>query len=210
MSEHKEYAALLGYSGHALVVAEAALSNATRLKGYLELEPKQENPYQLDFLGREVDLISPETSGFDQILLGIGDNVIRRNSAQLLRTKGFKISSVVHRDSLVSDMAIIHAGAFVARGAIINPLAEVGQDAIINSGAIIEHGVVVGSGSHIAPGAVICGEVLIGEMCFIGAGAVIKQGVKIGDGAVIGGGGVVLSDVPTKERWIGVPAMKKP
>lgn len=209
MFEYREYAALLGYSGHGLVVAEAALCNSVRLRGYLELEPKEDNPYQLDYLGAERGLISPEKSGFDQILPGIGDNTIRRKATQMLRAKGFRISSVVHRDSLVSNIAIIQSGAFVGRGAMINPRAEIGEDTIINTGAIVEHGVSIGSGSHIAPGAVICGDVFIGEMCFVGAGAVIKQGVRIGAGAMIGGGAVVLSDVPAKERWLGVPAIKK-
>jgi len=52
---------LLGYSGHAYVVAEAALLLKINIKGYASDTMLNFNPYKLDYLGSE------RGTGFDEL-----------------------------------------------------------------------------------------------------------------------------------------------
>jgi acetyltransferase-like isoleucine patch superfamily enzyme len=51
-------------------------------------------------------------------------------------------------------------------------------------------------------------DIKIGKNVWIGAHVVVLPGVEIGDNAVVGAGAVVTKNVPSGERWCGVPAAK--
>jgi len=46
---------LIGYSGHAYVVAETVLENGFEIIGYSDKEVAQSNPFDLPYLGLESD-----------------------------------------------------------------------------------------------------------------------------------------------------------
>ncbi|MHC2993610.1 hypothetical protein OB13_19260 [Pontibacter sp. HJ8] len=201
--------ALLGYSGHAYVVADAIKMRGDNIVGYYDREKAIVDPYNLDYLGDEGDeqSLSKITNLGAIFFVGIGDNSIRGKLIKYLCEKGFDTASVIHPNSIVSGMTTIGTGSLIAAGAIINPLAKVGVGVIINTGAIIEHECHIGDFVHIAPGAVLAGNVHVGEGSFIGAKAVVKQGVRIGKNTTVGAGAVVLKDVPDNLVWAGNPAI---
>lgn len=199
---------IIGYSGHAFVVAEAAIGAGFRLVGYTEQFQKESNPFNLTFVGSEKNddfFVQHKDSNF---LLGIGDNFIRGRVFCLLLENGAKLGTVIHSNAGVSDWAKIGKGVFVANGAIINPMAKIGDGAIINTGAVVEHECIVEAMAHISPNATLAGNVIVGKSSFIGAGAVVKPGVKIGDNVVVGAGAVVLNNVPDNSIVVGNPARK--
>lgn len=51
-------------------------------------------------------------------------------------------------------------------------------------------------------------QTVIGRDVWIGTRATLLRGITIGDGAIIGAGAVVTKDVPSREIWAGVPAIK--
>jgi sugar O-acyltransferase (sialic acid O-acetyltransferase NeuD family) len=200
--------ALIGYSGHAFVVAEAIELAGDELVGYYDRERADYNPFELPYLGFEGnkdDLDKLTLNGY-KFIVGIGDNKLRKRLYQQLALAGLQAAVVVHPKSVVSPKAMVGRGSYVGAGAKLNILASVGEGVILNSGCIVEHECTIGNFVHIAPGAILAGNVKVGDETFIGAGAVLKQGVRIGSNVTIGAGAVVLKDIPDNQVWFGNPA----
>ncbi|MFV8346778.1 acetyltransferase [Flavobacterium sp. ZB4P13] len=196
---------LIGYSGHAFVVAETALENSFDVIGYSDKEKSDLDPYNLPYLGFEKkdDFIGWQNEV--SFVLGIGDNTLRQNIAHLIESKGKTIETIIHKTANVSKSAVIGNGSFINKNVAVNALAIVGKNVILNTGCIIEHECVLGDAVHIAPGAVLAGNVSIGERTFVGANAVIKQGIIVGKDVVIGAGTVVISNIPDDKTVVGNP-----
>lgn len=205
MLDNKE-AAIIGYSGHGLVVAEAAFHAGISLKYYINKHVALVDPFNLTYLGFERDVNFTGWGGKYEFILGIGDNKTREKLAGLIISNNGSILTVVHPDASISKETTIGRGVFVARNVSLNILASVGDYAILNTGAVIDHECVLGTGVHIAPGAVLAGNVTIGDRAFIGANSVVKQGITIGKDAIIGAGSVVIRDIPNGGKFAGNPA----
>lgn len=197
--------AIIGYGGHAYVVAESHLSNGNSLNYYTNISQIEKNPFSLAYLGCETD---PNFEGWDMnlaFILGIGDNNLRYKIAQLLLSKHQIIESVIDPNSIISKSANIGVGVFASKGVLVNAFSKIGNFTILNTGCIIEHECAIGIAAHIAPGAVLAGNVKVGNRTFIGANAVIKQGVLIGDDVTIGAGSVILHNVESNSKIVGNP-----
>ncbi|MCC9071738.1 acetyltransferase [Flavobacterium sp. F-65] len=196
---------LIGYSGHAYVVAETVLENGFEIIGYSDKEEAGSDPYNLVYLGfeRENDFIG----WLKEIpfVLGIGDNKLRQNIANLIEGKGKEIQTTIHKTAHISINAIIGTGSFINKNVSVNSLVRIGKNVILNTGCIIEHECVLQDAVHVAPGAVLAGNVTIGERTFVGANSVIKQGVIIGKDVIIGAGSVIISNIPDGKKVVGNP-----
>jgi sugar O-acyltransferase (sialic acid O-acetyltransferase NeuD family) len=197
---------LIGYSGHGMVVAEAAKLAHIYIQGYTEIKKAIRNPFELEYLGFEMDAAFKGWNTDKQYVLGIGDNRIRQKAGDFIISKKKEILNVIHPSASVSQQVVMGIGNFVARNAAINPLVTLGDFCIINTGAIVEHECAIGNAVHIAPGAVLTGNVSVGNSTFIGANAVIKQGVKIGKNVIIGAGSVIIKDVADNQKVVGNPS----
>ena len=196
---------IIGYSGHAYVVAESYISKGNTLEYYTNLLKVENNPFNLAYLGCETD---PNFRGWDMrlaFILGIGDNNLRHKVAQLLLSKSQIIESVIDPNSIISKSANIGVGVFASKGVLVNAFSKIGDFTILNTGCIIEHECEISTAVHIAPGAVIAGNVKIGKRSFIGANSVIKQGVEIGDDVIIGAGSVIINNVSSNTKIVGNP-----
>jgi sugar O-acyltransferase (sialic acid O-acetyltransferase NeuD family) len=196
---------IIGYSGHAYVVIDAAEKTGLHVDLYAEKEELTHNPFNLKYIGFEGDENFRVWDIGYEFILGIGDNSIREKVTELIASKKEKLISVIHPSANISSYAEIGRGTFVAAGAMINPLVRIGKSVIINTGAIIEHECNISNYAHIAPGAVLAGNVKVGERSFIGANAVIKEGVEIGNDVVIGSGTVILKNVQSESKVVGNP-----
>jgi sugar O-acyltransferase (sialic acid O-acetyltransferase NeuD family) len=197
---------LAGYSGHALVAAEALMLAGYEVAGYLEKEPVKNKFLDMHYFGFEKNKDVLENIRGMYIFPAIGDNSIRKKLIKYFEEMGFEMATAIHPGASVSKFSTAGSGTLVCRGALINPIVNIGKGVIINTGAIIEHECIVEDFAHIAPGAVLAGRVKIGEGSFIGANAVIKQNVKVGKDATIGAGAVVLHDTGNGKTYVGNPA----
>ena len=196
---------IIGYSGHAYVVAESYLSSGNKLNYYTNLKEAFKNPFNLEYLGFESD---PNFKGWDMSLkyiLGIGDNYLREKIAKLILSNSNILENVIDPHAVISKTTNIGNGVFASKGVLVNAFSTIGSFTILNTGCIVEHECEIGIASHIAPGAVLAGNVKVGNRTFIGANAVIKQGVVIGDDVIIGAGSVVINNVENNSKLVGNP-----
>ena len=197
--------ALVGYSGHGYVVADAAISLGMNLSYYVDKEKNKNDPFNLNYLGfeKDIDFFSKITNV--DFILGIGNNKIREEAFRLLLNYKLDVINVIHSTSLISQKVSLGQGNFLSKNVIINPLTKIKDACIINTGAIIEHECNIENAVHIAPGAVLAGNVTVGHRSFVGANSVVKEGVKIGDNVIIGAGSVVVKDIPNNAIVFGNP-----
>ena len=196
---------IIGYSGHAYVVAESYIANGCSINFYTDLNEASTNPFNLTYLGFESD---PNFIGWDRSLkyiLGIGDNNLREKVAKLIIIKSTILENVIDPYAVISKSANIGNGIFASKGVLVNAFSTIGNFTILNTGCIIDHECEIGTAAHIAPGAVLAGNVKVGDRSFIGANAVVKQGVVIGDDVIIGAGSVVLHNVESNSKLVGNP-----
>lgn len=196
---------LVGYSGHAYVVADTILNNGVKILGYSDKVKANSNPYNLIYLGfeKETDFIG--WSREIPFALGIGDNLLRQNISNLIEEKGKAVQTVIDKTATISSNVSIGSGTFINKNVTVNSLARIGKNVILNTGCIIEHECILQDAVHIAPGAVLAGNVTIGERSFVGANSVVKQGIKIGKDVIIGAGSVVITNIPDGKKVVGNP-----
>jgi len=199
---------IIGYSGHAYVVAESYLSSGNQLNYYTNLKETLRNPFNLQYLGFESDINYKGWELGMNYILGLGDNNLREKVANLILSKSHVIKTVIDPNSIISKTAKIGLGVYAAKGILVNAFSSIGDFVILNTGCIIEHECEIDTSAHIAPGAVLAGNVRIGKRTFIGANSVIKQGVVIGDDVIIAAGSVVISNVDSNSKIVGNPGRK--
>ena len=207
----KKPVVIVGYSGHAYVIIDIFLNAGRLVTAYCDQEQRESNPYHLEYLGKESDVIH-QLKKFD-FFTGIGNNGIREkihlNLSQFL---GNPINAI-HPSAVISSSVRMGDGVMIAANATLNPLVEIGRGVICNTSTSIDHECVIGEFAHIAPGAVLCGNVKVGRKTFVGANSVIRQGVTIGENVIIGAGTVIVKDIPDGATVVGNPArnlMRKP
>ena len=197
---------LIGYSGHGLVVAEAAILSGCLLSGYFDLKEVRNNPFELKYMGNERMIDFEKFEERASFLLGIGDNNQRLKVATFLSKMGFKLATIIHPNSSISELSRIDKGVFIARGVCINPLATIGENAIINTAAVIDHECIIEANAHVGPGVVLAGNVRVESGAFVGANSVVRQGLSVGANSIVGAGSVVVKSVPANQLWVGNPA----
>ncbi len=195
---------IVGYSGHSHSVIESC-GNINDIKYYSEKYSKDNNPYNLKYIGDEMSDNFKGWGNNYEFILGMGDNKVRTEIGEKILLKEEILINIINPFSSVSSTSKLGKGIFISKGVIVNPSSQINNFVILNSGSIIEHHCKIDAGVHIAPGAVLCGNVIIGKRTFIGANSVIKEGVKIGDDVIVGAGSVVLNDIPNNITVHGNP-----
>jgi sugar O-acyltransferase (sialic acid O-acetyltransferase NeuD family) len=199
----KKPVAIIGYSGHAYVIVDILLSSGRLVTSYCDQSEKQANPYHLQYLGSESEVIK-KLKKFDYFIC-VGHNGIREKvQMQMSHFLGNPINAI-HPSAVISSSVRMGDGVMIAANATLNPLVELGRGVICNTSSSIDHECIIGDFAHIAPGAVLCGNVKVGKSSFVGANAVIRQGITIGNNVMVGAGTVVVKDIPDNTTVVGNP-----
>lgn len=198
---------VVGASGHARVVAEAALQAghwdnvAFADDRWEELDAWQGLPV-VSSSKADPDLIST----YPNVVVAIGEATTRLRLLREFATAGFEPVTVIHPASTLSASAAIGPGSVLLAGAIVNAGATLGTGCIVNTGGCVDHDCTLGDGVHVCPGAAIAGEVTIGDRTWIGIGSSVIQGVSIGYDVTVGAGSAVINDLAPGVTAVGVPA----
>lgn len=199
---------VIGAGGHGQVVADAALGlprGEVRLVGFVDDRPELHgtSKFGLQVLG-PIDGL--DRIAHDVVILGVGDNAVRRRLFDALLARGARFQQVVHPAAVVGRDVTIGAGSFVAAGAIINTGTVIGRNCILNTACSIDHHGVVGDHAHVAPGVHTGGCVEIGEGAMLGIGSAVIPGRHIGAWSMVAAGACVTTSVPPGVTVAGVPA----
>jgi sugar O-acyltransferase (sialic acid O-acetyltransferase NeuD family) len=201
---------IIGGGGHARVIADALmvcsnLEPRINLLGFLDDDPGLTN---FEVMGKPV-LGKIQDIGqicHDAVVIGIGDNEIRRELFERLVFKGEKIVSVIHPNAIISPYANIGQGVVAFAGVVVNAGSKIGDNVILNTASSVDHNCTIESHTHICPGVHLGGTVTVGEGAFIGIGSAVIPNKNIGRWSIVGAGSVIIKDVPDRTTVVGVPA----
>ena len=199
---------IVGASGHAAVVAQAAKSAGLNIIGHLADKP---STCSIGLLGTVNDLVSLLPKHKDlSVFVAIGDNHLRKNLVNQLRDlyPSIRFASIIHPSAIICEEGSIGRGAFVAAGAIVAVGAKVGDFAVLNTRASLDHHASLGAFASMAPASATGGNAHIGEGAHIGMGAMVHHGIKIGEHTILGSLALANKDIPANEVWVGNPARR--
>jgi sugar O-acyltransferase (sialic acid O-acetyltransferase NeuD family) len=188
---------IYGASGHGKVIFDCLRASGEKIDGFVD-----DDPEKTEFLGLPVFRIIDLNLKNVEVVIGIGENQLRKTIAESLNVK---FRTVIHPSSVVSPNSVIGNGTVVNTLSAVNSGSTTGKHCIINTMASVDHDCKLGDYVHIAPGAILCGTVTIGSLTWIGAGAVIRENITIGNNVLVGAGSVIVKNIPDNALVIGVP-----
>lgn len=197
----------IGSGGHALPLIEVAQLLNYKIKGFIT-NSTESVIKDIPILGTDDSLFLYSPKDYE-LVLAIGNITLsnaRRTIAANCEKLGFNFCTLIDPRAIVSNIAVIKAGAQILAGAYVGPQSVIGKNAIINTRSVIEHQSEIGNYTHIAPGSIICGNVKIGEDVFIGASTTVIQNVQIENDVSVAAGSVVIRNIEHGKRVKGIPA----
>jgi hypothetical protein len=123
---------LIGYSGHAFVVLESAMSAGDQVVSYYETEEKALNPYGLKYAGRDEILSKLEIRSDLFYFIGIGDNRIRKKLFE--KFVHLNWTNIIDPSAVISSSTKTGKAIYIGKNASVNALAEIGTGSIIKTG----------------------------------------------------------------------------
>ena len=196
---------IFGSGGHAVSVANVALSAGYKIECFIDKEKKG-----LDLIGYKIigDVGELENADSFSFAIAVGDNAVREAVYKDLIKKIPKLHfpPLIHASAVISFFTEIGEGTVVMPKAVIGPSSKIGKFCLINTQASIDHDSVMLDYSSLAPGVLTGGNVEIGLRSAISIGAVIKHGLKIGDDSVVGANSYLNKDLSNNQVAYGTPA----
>jgi sugar O-acyltransferase (sialic acid O-acetyltransferase NeuD family) len=131
-----------------------------------------------------------------KVLIGVGDNIARRNLFYRFRQRGCVFPRLIAPSAVVSPAAVVEEGAVIFARAVVQTGASVGANAVINTAAVVEHDCRIARHVQLAPMVALSGNVTVGEGTLLGTGVSVNKNVSIGQYCLISPGLPVIKDVP--------------
>ena len=178
------------------------------IKGFVDLDNKENNVYNLNYLGND-EMFSEKYLLYKdcELVITIDDTSKRKSLFQRYKNFGFSFATIISKKANISKYCKMNEGCIVQDLVNISYNVNLQLNVKVNTAANIMHDVKVESHSTIAPNAVLLGYVKIGEMCFIGSHSTILPRIVIANDTTVGAGSVVTRSLETG-TYIGIPARK--
>ena len=201
---------LLGCGGHARFILSILNNNNYKVSGFIDLGESfnsQEVIMNIPVIGCRPSLPKFSKQGFKEVILAIGDNIIRKELFTEVKALNFKTPNIIHSSAIVDQSVLMGTGNVIGPNVIIGAEVKIGSNNIFNSASIIEHQSVIGSHSHISLSAIICGFVNIGDGVLIGANSTVIDKKYIADNSIVGSGTNVIDNITENDStFVGNPA----
>ena len=197
---------IYGSGGHGKVVLEILLTAGFPIAGFIDDNENQHNKIVNTYSVLGSLAMKKDMTDRYSVVLGIGNNQIRKKTYEQAKTLGFEIVSAVHRSAIIASTVKLGEGVVVMPGAVINTDSVIGTGAVVNTGATVDHDCILSAFCQIWPGANLAGSISVGELSYVGTGSAVIQNIKIGNNVMIGAGSAVITDIPDHSTAVGVPA----
>lgn len=201
---------IVGDGGHGKVVLDAAKETGkyNKIAFLVNYEPKNKIS-DIEYYVEDKISYDDLLKEFTNVIVAIGDNKIRLEKSNFLKSKGFILETVIHPKAYISKSAFIGEGSFMGVNSVVNAFARVGMACIINTGSIVEHDCWLGNGVHLSPNVSMGGKTSIGELTWICIGSCIADKIQIGKEVLVAAGSSVVEDINDNKMAAGVPAVIK-
>lgn len=196
---------IIGAGGHGKVIA-----NIAKLNGYDEIIFLDDDTSKTmcglyPVVGTSKDINNYK---LDDFIVGIGNNLIRRNITSQLLKDYYSVVTLIHPTAVVDETVQIGQGSVVMANAAINADTIIGIGCIINTSSSVDHDCIIHDFVHVCPGSHVAGSVTIGDNTWIGIGSSVINNVTITNDCMIGAGAVVVKDLIQSGIYVGVPVNK--
>ncbi|MCE6988836.1 acetyltransferase [Dyadobacter sp. CY323] len=151
-----------------------------------------------------VEVVSyiPELFPDENLIIAIGDNLVRRSIASKV---SHQFGNAIHPSALIDTEVCKNSGIVIMQNVVIQAGSSIGTHVIVNTSAVVDHDCALGDFVHVGPGATLCGNVVVGENTLVGAGSTVIPNIQIGKNCKIGAGTVVTKDIPDNVTVYGNP-----
>jgi len=160
-----------GGGGHARVIGDAIKLNKCRLITYFDDNKDLSSINSIPVLPYHENVKQQA-----KMIIGIGDNEVRRNIAKYIV---HEFGTIVHPKATVASDVIIGEGTVVLAGAVIQSGAIIGKHVIVNANVTIDHDAVIEDFCCIYPNSYIEGGARIGAGVSIDACSSVERLTEI-------------------------------
>jgi len=147
-----------------------------------------------------------EQNNIKLAITAIGNNTVRAEKFNLLKTAGFQMISIVHPQALIDTKVSYGDNVIIEMGTAIHTQSKIGNNVFLGGEALIGHHNIIGDHVLVGGNVSFGGSVIVEDYVSLGVGASIKPGIRLGKGSVIGVGAAVIKDVEPGSTVVGVPA----
>ena len=170
--------AILGAGGHGKVIGEIALLNKYENIEFFDDKSTSIKEFPFPIIGN-LEYLKNNFTNYEAFFVGIGDNQIRFNLIQWLKSRKLNIVSLVHPSSTLSRYSSVGIGSCIMPNAVINAGTLIKEGVIINTSASIDHDCVIENYVHISPNCAISGQVIVEEFTQLGTSTSVHPRIKI-------------------------------
>ncbi|GGE91784.1 NeuD/PglB/VioB family sugar acetyltransferase [Mycetocola zhadangensis] len=163
-----------------------------------------------------VPVLGPTERALDyvdtKLLVCVGSGVARERIVARLTELGVGpagYTTVVDPTVRNPSRSSIGHGSIVLANVAVTASVAIGNHVVIMPNVTLTHDDVLEDFVTVAAGAVFGGGVHIGRGAYIGMNASVRQHVVVGESATLGMSAALLTNLPSGETWIGVPARQK-
>lgn len=204
---------LLGIGNNTSVFIDLAMDCGYEIDGLYHYNNSRTGEYINGFkiLGSYEDLLEKKDLTNHNVLLTMGNNKIRFNLAEKIRSKGGVTPQIIHPTAIISRFSKIGEGVTISAFSYIQANTYIGKDTMILSGVNVSHDNRIGRACFLAGGVTIGAFTTLEDFVFVGQGAITisKKVEKIGENAFIAAGALVTNSVNSNRLVVGVPARTK-
>lgn len=175
--------------------------------GYYSHDRIEHDRYQLEGFFYDKS-ITPQTVGTRNVVVCIGNPVLKRKLYNELSVLGFCFPNFVHHSSVVDCSVNLSEGVVIAPNCTVSPNATLNRLSFLNFNCGVGHDATICEFVQINPGSQIGGGSTIGPLTLVGSNATILDGTTIGAECTVASGSVVFSRVHDGSTVLGNPAKR--